>query len=132
MSFLGNRRKANYQLLMLQAKLLLSYLEQVCRVYNLLVINVLQQLFARVTTIYSIIFTIDIKKNRAFPLASKDANKQLLVGAAIGTRLEDRVRTLSLDIMHNLLTIACIRLSGSDAVFSLYFSYICRFVVPPW
>ncbi|CAB3986445.1 inosine-5 -monophosphate dehydrogenase 1b isoform X4, partial [Paramuricea clavata] len=44
----------------------------------------------------SLIARSDLKKNREYPLASKDNTKQLLVGAAVSTREEDKERIKAL------------------------------------
>ena len=44
----------------------------------------------------SLVSRTDLKKNRDFPLACKDESKQLRVGAAVSSRLEDRERIAEL------------------------------------
>jgi len=46
--------------------------------------------------IVALISRKDLRKNRDYPVASKDVNKRLLVGASVHTRPEDKLRVASL------------------------------------
>jgi len=65
----------------------------------------------------SLISRRDLLKNRDYPMASKDENKRLLVGAALSTRPEDRDRLEAL--AHEGLNVVIIDSSQGDSIYQM-------------